>query len=277
MTIEAKVVADSISPAGKRITSLQVKFPRFILPEFNTHRAFSRSFSSSRAIPIERLIQDVLDDPAMPVYWGKNKPGMQATEELEGLELTVAQGTWLSLLDEVVEAVRRVHRAGLHKQTANRLLEPFAHANGIVTSTEWDNFFHLRDHPDAQPEIRALAVAMKEAMADSRPEFIDYYQWHLPYVRTEEKETYGSKLCLQISTARCARVSYNKHDGTAPDVEEDLHLYERLVGSEPLHASPAEHQAQPYHLGPYRGQNTANFVGWVQYRKIVEKEVYSGS
>jgi len=250
MTIEAKVVADSISPAGKRITSLQVKFPRFILPEFNTHRAFSRSFSSSRAIPIERLIQDVLDDPAMPVYWGKNKPGMQAAEELTDEELAQVKYLWCVAKDEAINIVEMLSQHRLHKQTANRLLEPFAHANGIVTSTEWENFFHLRDHPDAQPEIRALAVAMKEAMANSKPSFIDYYQWHLPYVREEEKEKYGDKLCLQISTARCARVSYNKHDGSSPNVEEDLHLYERLVGSEPLHASPAEHQAKPYHLVP---------------------------
>jgi hypothetical protein len=70
VSITAKVIADSIADGCPRLITLQLRYPRFIHSEFMTHRAFSRNASSSRAIPVERLIQDVIDDPAMPVYWG---------------------------------------------------------------------------------------------------------------------------------------------------------------------------------------------------------------
>ena len=92
MTTFAKIIADSISETGERLTTVQVKFHRYILSEVNTHRVFSRNYSSSRAIPISKLIEQVRKDPAMPVYWGKNKAGMQAEQKLSGddLELTKA-------------------------------------------------------------------------------------------------------------------------------------------------------------------------------------------
>lgn len=282
--IEAKIIADSISNVGKRITTMQVKFHRFILPEFNTHRVFSRNFSSSRAIPTKKLLEQVREDPAMPVHWGKNQPGMQAAEELTGDTLMRAKARWILAAESAANHAEVMSEIGAHKQIVNRIIEPFIWANGIVTSTEWDNWFELRAHEDAQPEIHELALRMQEAMAASTPNKLEIDEWHLPYVTVDEIGIHGIELSRKISAARCCRVSYLKHDGTAPNVEEDLALFDRLAGAVPLHASPLEHQATPdmivagdiHQMAHWREKHMhGNLNGWIQFRKIWEHEIYT--
>jgi thymidylate synthase ThyX len=290
MTIEAKVIEDSISDEGKRICTLQVKFHRFILPEFNTHRVFSRNFSSSRAIPTKTLLKQVAEEPAMPVHWGKNQPGMQAAEELDPLTKRSARASWIEAAKDAALRASVMSAMGCHKQIVNRVIEPYLWAHGVVTSTEWDNWFSLRAHEDAQPEIHELALRMREAMDTSIPQPLKYNEWHLPYVTEEERNDPFFKLpknaglLQKISAARCCRVSYLKHDGTRPNISDDLNLFERLAGAVPLHASPLEHQATPdeYHytnggytkLGCVHPHLHGNFSGWVQYRKLWEREIY---
>lgn len=291
MTIRAEVVADSVSPRGVRLTTLQLRYPRFIHAEFMTHRVFSRCASSSRAIPVERLIADVLADPVYPSYWGANQRGMQAAVENTNRVATYGwgggtgwsrEGAWRLARENAVSAARAFAEAGYHKQVVNRLLEPFSHINVVVTATEWSNFFALRCHPAAQPEMRVLAEAMRTAMAKSDPVSLAPGQWHLPYV----PDAHGCEVCivgydpLKVSVARVARVSYKTHDGREPDFEEDLRLYARLVGSVPLHASPTEHQATPDEwrgwsgaYGSYeRPELHGNLRGWVQFRKTLAGE-----
>ena len=262
MTITAKVIADSIADGCPRLTTLQLRFPRFILPEFLTHRVFSRNASSSRAIPVERMIKDVIGDPAMPIHWGANKPGMQAGEELES-----GSHEWLVARGSAVYQAKIMARFGYHKQLVNRLLEPFTHANVLVTATDWDNFFALRDHPDAQPEIQALARAMKFAMNASEPHDVSLNAgWHTPYVDI------GANIlsiddCLRISAARCASVSYKTVDGKPMTVDKALKIYDKLAGSEPKHLSPFEHIARP---APEGGNGCGNFDRWRQWRADLE-------
>ena len=278
--IEAKVIEDSISESGKRITTMQIKFHRFILAEFNTHRVFSRNFSSSRAIPTKKLLEQVRTQPAMPVHWGKNQAGMQANEELTGLAKEAAIASWIASADEAATRAQILSDLGVHKQIVNRIIEPYLYVEGVVTSTEWKNFFELRDHEDAQPEIHELARQMKLAMYASEPKMLKHGEWHLPYVSQEERndpfytEIEANRNMLQkISAARCCRVSYLKMDGTSPGRDEDLELFMRLAGAEPLHASPLEHQAtpDPHNQMPAR---YGNFDGWIQHRKIWEKSLY---
>lgn len=283
MTIAAKVIEDSVSEHGVRITTLQLFYPRFIHSEFMTHRVFSRNASSSRAIPVAKMIETVRTNPAMPIHWGANQPGMQAKAELSGDELNGVQNAWMQAARCAANIAEDMERVGLHKQVANRILEPFQHIQVVVTATEWKNFFELRDHPDAQPEIRDLAIQMKSAMDVSEPKALVEDQWHLPYVLEEERaDSYWTKsgnkfgLC-KVSAARCARVSYLLHDGAIPDISKDMALYERLVGSTPIHASPIEHQATPGFResdGSWFNKRThGNFVGWVQFRKLFEMDV----
>lgn len=267
--ITAKVVEDSMNQAGIRLSTLQLRYPRFVHAEFMTHRVFSRNASSSRAIPVSKMLEQVWNDPAAPIHWGANQPGMQANAELTGWRRKVAQGIWRWSGRLMCGFVWTGMKIGMHKQTANRLLEPWQFIHVIVTATEWANFFALRDHRDAQPEIRALAIVMREALRASSPRLLAMGEWHLPYVTAAERRDFQPDLLVKLSAARCARVSYLTHDGQAPSLNKDLDLYDRLVGSVPLHASPIEHQATPLHFAEWSG----NFRGWAQYRKRVERDL----
>lgn len=267
MTITATVIADSIADGCPRLTTLQLRYPRFIHSEVMTHRQFSRNASSSRAIPVERLIQDVLDDPAMPIYWGSNKHGMQAGDELESGEYL-----WRHAIVGAVFHARKLAAAGYHKQIVNRILEPFAHINVLVTATAdaYAHLFALRDHPDAQPEIAALARAMRAAMEDSVPDHLAPGEWHLPYSYAQDGIDCDEDidLLMKISAARCASVSYKTVDGKPMTIDKALKIYDKLAGSNPIHASPFEHIARP---DPSGGKGCRNFTNWHQWRADIER------
>lgn len=269
--ITANIVADSISHVGKRITTLELVYPRFIHAEVMTHRAFSRNASSSRAIPVERSVSMALEEMVYPARWGLNQRGMQASEaNLDGLNEELAEELWAGAASHCASVAKRLGDMGVHKQWANRMLEWFSNIRVLVTATEWDNFFELRDHPDAQDEMQMLAQAIRAAMDGNEPRHTDL---HLPYVTQDEldsvKLTYD--MCFKVSAARCCRVSYLKHNGDHPTIEEDLALFDRLAGSRPIHASPLEHQAMATNstLGVSR-----NFRGWKQFREYFEEGVY---
>lgn len=273
--ITVKMIAYSTHPskAGCPLITLQLRYPRFIHAEFMTHRVFSRNASSSRAIPVAKMLEQVRDNPAMPVHWGKNQPGMQAHAELEGEAFYNTRSAWRQAAAAAADLAAKMDACGAHKQIANRILEPFQFIGVIVTATEWMNFFELRDHPDAQPEIRELARVMKAVIQQSRPTPLGYGDWHLPYVSESEYRKVGTTVARKLSAARCARVSYLTHDGQTPSVEKDLALFERLVGSEPLHASPIEHQGTPLDPNDLYGRASlcGNFRQWVQFRQVFQQ------
>lgn len=263
--ITADIITDSISEAGKRITTLNLYYPRFIHAEFMTHRMFSRNASSSRAIPTEKLIQDIIDNPVEPVYWGKNMKGMQAQEELCTDDILEAKYWWNEGREWAIDTARRLNDLGAHKQIVNRILESYSHIRVCVTATEWDNFFKLRLHPAAQPEMQALAKAMHRVMDGHPPTLLTPGQWHLPYVSDEEQAGYGIAISKMLSVARCARVSYRLHDGSFTNTQADEELYKRLLAEQ--HMSPFEHQAMSYQ---HEGWPSANFRGWKQLRELIE-------
>lgn len=267
MTYNAKILADSVSPAGVRLTTMQVTFPRFILPEWNTHRVFSRNSASSRAIPVEKMIQRVKENPYIPEYWGANQPGMQAHQEIPETRKTFAYIEWVRALGEAIRSAEYLAKTGVHKQLANRLLEPFAWHTVIVSATEWGNFFGLRCHPDAQPEIRKIAEMMRDEMELSTPQLIQEGEWHLPLTPdlAELTHKYDFDQIKRISAGRCARVSFLTHDGKR-DPEKDVELCEKLIESG--HMSPLEHVATPL---PNR-MMLGNFRGWEQFRKEIPGE-----
>lgn len=265
---KAKIIADSVSPLQKRITTMEITYQRFVHSEFMTHRDFSRNAASSRAIPITKMLSKVKEDPAMPVWWGKNQSGMQAEVELDESEKAQAMAQWLRARDAAVEQAENLLALGLHKQLVNRVLEPFMEITVIVTATEWNNFFSLRCHPAAQPEIRNIAEMMREEYLKSEPRFTRFDEWHLPYLQEDER-TLDIEKQKMLSAARCARVSYLTHDGTR-DHDKDYELHDRLSSSG--HWSPFEHVAKPSYNNGYR---SGNFVGWCQYRKEFRNEYVS--
>lgn len=275
----AKVVADSVSPAGDRLTTFEVTMHRWELPSLNTHRVLSRNSASSRAIPVAKQLARVIEDPAMPIEWGSNQPGMQAGEALSEADAAAAGWDWLEARDHMVRIARRLADRGVHKQITNRLLEPFMWHTVIVSGTDWTGFWEQRCSPLAQPEIRAAAEAMWAAYEVSEPverpwevwsgRFTEHrgspVSWHLPYVTDRERADLGISSLLKLSTARCARVSYLTHDGVR-DLDADYTLFDRLVTARPGHWSPLEHCARPDDTGRAPG----NFTGWAQLRHMVE-------
>ena len=292
MAYEAKILLDSINPEGNRLTTMVVTYPRFVHSELLTHRMLSRNSSSSRAIPISKMIEQVESDPVLPVWWGKNQSGMQAKEELEEPDLGIVKRDWLRGRDIAVGVVEELSRRGLHKQIANRLLEPWMWITVIVSATEWENFFNLRCHPDAQPEIQKIAYMMRNLYNANEPTLRQVGEWHLPLVdgydlttvgspessspaiKKNETEWYVNDSLTKISVGRCARVSYLTHEGVR-DPQADIDLCDRLQASG--HMSPFEHVANvaDKDISP---QYYGNFKGWVQYRKTLSGEnIFKGA
>jgi hypothetical protein len=280
--ITAKVVADSLAANnGVRLVTLELEYPRMIHSEMMTHRQFSRNASSTRAIPINKAVEIALFNKVYPTFWYKNQAGMKAKKE-EIDQPIVAEVVWNHMILTCTEGAMKLANLGLHKQWAGRCLEWFSHIKVLVTSTEWDNFFTLRDHPDAQPEIQGLARAIKQAMAESTPITLKEGEWHLPYIELY-RDTYGNLHYLSngelisledakaISASCCAQVSYRKLDNSKDKAKE---IFNKLISMKPAHASPVEHQATPIvnldqvtAINPHTYERWCNnFKGWQQFR-----------
>jgi len=301
--ITARILADSVSPDGQRMTTFEIEYPRFILAELNTHRMLSKNSASSRAIPVKAMHQHMAENPAQPVHWGKNQPGMQAKEELTTNDLADAKFMWQRAQQDAMHwAQQMAERVGLHKQVANRITEPWMIMKTVISGTEWANFWWLRAHADAQPEIHELAVKMFAVYNASTPQLLQPGEWHLPYVKSHRLSS-GELIYLDatdtpitteqarvISASCCAQVSYRKSDDSYAKAEK---IFRQLIESQPCHASPVEHQAtpmepwayetvqdDPQHLREYGYTHmtmdgelwSGNLRGWIQHRKLIAGE-----
>lgn len=270
LTIEAKIILDSISPAGARLTTLELTYPRFIHSEVLTHRDRARNSASSRAIPWPKMVARIEHDPVIPLVFGAEQQGMQTGDEVD--DRLKAERIWLQAKQAAVYYARRLAEVGVHKSICNRITEPWMHITTIMTATEWANFFRQRCHPDAEIHFQKLACAIRDAMAVSVPVEVHTDCWHTPYIQPDETWI-DEETRLRVSVARCARVSYLTHDGQR-SIDKDLELHDRLCnGSGFGHWSPFEHVAQAHdsrdHLsGPFRG--------WRQYRKLFPLENKEG-
>lgn len=284
-TISAKTILRSRNDRrpDKVLSTLLLRYPRFIHSELMSHRSFSRNSASSRAIPTQKLIEDVRNNPAIPLHWGRNQPGMQANEELTGNDLLVAQSIWRESLLDALDKAERFKQTGIHKQVVNRILEPYAHITVLVSSTEWNNFLEHRDHEDAEPHIRLLAQEVRKCLEDDDIQTLKTGEWHLPFIteadfeiayKNEDNYPYTAiTRLLKLSAARCASTSYKTVDGFDMTFERAEKIYDRLVGSRPFHASPFEHVAfaDGFYGGWYRPHLQGNFEGFCQYRKMIEE------
>ena len=302
MTNQATVIKDSINPKGIRIRTVEVEYPRMVHSELMTHRVFSRNAASSRAIPVSKMIELVESNPAMPSHWGKNQPGMQADYELDELGKAQAKSLWLEASRQAVSIAKVMNDSGLHKQVINRILEPYQHIKVVITSTEWENFFWLRKHKDADPTIKELAEKVYKAFEESNPVELQYGEWHLPYVNDIHSMT-GQYFCDQngteinletakmLSASLCAQVSY-RLSNTSTDKAKDI--YAKLIESEPCHSSPVEHSAMCMddtgaldsflsdtsvgvtHIDRKDQWWSGNFRGWVQNRQTIPNNAKYG-
>lgn len=281
---KAEIIADSINPKDCRLTTFVTTFPRAILAELNTHRVFSRNSASSRAIPFAKMLEMVKTNPFIPIRFQKDHKGMQGTEYFEGAEHDKCVEDWLSARDRAVEAATSF-RFPVTKQLRNRLLEPYMWHTAIISSTDYENFFALRAHPDAEIHIQDLAQKMLTAYNESNPVSLNPGDWHIPFgdrfdierifeSQQWKDETKGKVISskkesdmiindfkVKIATARSARISYNNFEGK-DDYSADINMCKKLFGSAPRHLSPAEHVAECQNDDKFIG----NFRGFKQYR-----------
>lgn len=268
MTYKAVILADSVNGLGDRLTTFEICFPRFVLPEYATHRAQSKNGASSRAIPVNKIIQYVIDDPVVPLRWGKNQKGMVADRDLSDSEVLAADYIWLQLRDENIAGVQALLDLGVHKTLPNRLLENWSWMTMIVSATEWGNFFALRSAPDVEDHLRHLVLMMVDAYYfQSTPILKKLGEWHLPLIDEGDpiRDEYDGVTLAKISAARCAAVTHlRQHDVRA--VEEWLGVCEdKLIL--PGHWSPLEHPAMAHYA------HNGNYLGWKQLRKHFPNEV----
>jgi thymidylate synthase ThyX len=296
--ISAKIILDSVSAlTGDRLTTFELVYHRNIHSELKTHRMLSGNSSSTRAIPSAKMKEQCT---AMPIYYGKNKSGMQATEELEFHKkfacMELIEQHRLNTLN-VTDALAEL---GLHKQHVGRYNEPFQFMKTVVSATEFDNFFWLRNHEAADPLIHELAKVMQQCYEESSPVTLKSGEWHLPYVDMLSDRNYYIELdsndyiklslddAIKVSAARCAAVSFRNTDY---GVEKSKEVYQRLVGDDRKHASALEHPAKvmsrcqdPFntdgwdngvsHVDKHGNLWSGNFQGFVQLRKTIPDECY---
>jgi thymidylate synthase ThyX len=275
MTIKVTLDEYSLSNAsGDELLTYVVQYPRFIHPEVLRHRQLSHSVASSRAIPVMRNIRNVLSDPATPVEWGSNKPGMQAGPNLSAIPEFITRVAWHTARYAAVSAAYVAARAGAHKQIANRIIEPWTHTVEVISGTDWESFFSLRISEFADPTIRELALEMRRARNRKTPRILNPGEWHLPLITDAERRSYSTEILRDVSAGRCARASYLNHDRSNPSVAEDLNLAARLRKDH--HWSPFEQQATPDACNGFGNtygtpQLHGNFTGFNQNRKIWEE------
>lgn len=301
---QAKIIAHSVSRVtGKEIVTWELVYPRFIHSELMTHRMLSKNAASSRAIPVQKVIDLVRESPALPIHWGKNEPGMQANEELPLIERRNSQIIWRNSARSAVEYAEVMRQEGAHKQIVNRILEPFQWMKTVVTGTEWDNFYWLRHHEDAQPEFKYLTGMMLDALSVSSPVVLSPGEWHVPYFGegywNDRNTDYSLQNALNISMSCCGQVSYRTLDDTLEKAEKVVsRLNLEGANNAPVHASPSEHQATPMQAGgefwdesgDYKlntefpetweegitayhkelGFMSGNLSGWIQNRQLIK-------
>ena len=252
--ITAKIVCDSISEQGVRLTTFEIEYPRIVMSEFNTMRAISKNSSSSRAIPVAKMLEHTKNINLKPVYFGSKKSGMQAGDELVGEDLQYAKSAWESALHSMVHSAKILDGCGVAKEVCNRLVEPFQLVKVVCTATDWGNFFNLRLHPDADPNICMLAYKMYQAMQESKPFKLKAGEWHLPYVTAgwngkgemryfdEDFNSVELEQAIKLSAASCASVSYRTEGMTLEKADK---IFDMLIKAEVVHSSPLEHCATP--------------------------------
>lgn len=273
---KVKILADSVNDSGNRLTTFELVYPEFIHNELLTHRMLSRNAMSSRAIPVEKLLKLVEDDPVVPIEFGRNQKGMQAGKPFDDLDLEICTSIWMDACKDAIRHARRLSERGVHKQIVNRILGPYKWINVIASATDWWHFFNLRAHPMAEPHMIKLANTMLALYEVSQPALVLPGRWHLPLIHEQDLIEVRSvwnnqhdidRELAEISAGRCARVSYLTHHGTR-DLKEDVSLCRRLTTETPIHASPLEHPARAY-LSPHK---FGNYTGWEQLRKFYPSE-----
>lgn len=210
------------------------------------------------------MLEAVEADPHVFESYGAANTGMQAQELMTDDTLAEFKRDW-AMLSRISTTFARDWSKRAAKQMVNRTLEPFMHVTAVISGTEWRNFFRLRAHRDAQPEFQVLAYNMLHHYLQSQPNSVARGKWHTPLLSYTENSEWDTQTRIITSVARCARISYAKHE-VVKSIDDDIELFKKLEQSG--HMSPFEHAA----MACERAEAHGNFLGWVQWRKFLTNE-----
>jgi len=262
------ILATERFDGAARLVTFCVTFPRFILAEVNTHTILSKNSASSRAIPTEKVMDDVETHPFVPEF-NRRVTGMGIGEALPLEEQLEAEWEWLVARDSALDQAHLLNGMNVDKSRVNRLLEPFMWHTAIISGTNWRNFFGLRC-PDGEPtaefpaqiEFQKLSSMMRDAYINAPVTTLQAGQWHTPYAMALDVDDRDRAM---ISAGICGRVSYNRHD-QAESTADSIKRAEMFIQNG--HWSPLQHQGRvtktPYQSG--------NFYGYEQFRKMIPGE-----
>ena len=294
----AEIIQYSKNEEGKEIITYSLKYGLIVHAEMLRHRLLTNNVKSNRAVSMKQIRNEVLKDPYVPVKFGKQQKGMVASSEADFKNAGVCRWLWKSARYPAVFIHWTLEKLGLHKEITNRVLNPWQWVRETLTATEFDNFYHLRLHKDAQTDIQVIAKAMLEAK-NEYPEsdivILKEGEYHVPYVKRSRNTPDGKLVYLdndmsiltpqeaiEASCARCARSSYDNHDGTKALYHKthngkgrsDKEIYQDLVNSNPVHGSCAEHQATPMKIPYNEHWFTDGSIGWKDGVTHVDKNGY---
>jgi len=218
--ISAEIVVHSKNPEGDKLITFLVTFPRIILAEVNTHRMFSRNTSSSRAIPFDKMVESVKENPFVPIAWQKPHKGMQGHEYVtDPNEISLLRAIWLKSRNNTIESAKKLHEplgnlptgntsVGVTKQLCNRLLEPFMWTTMLITTGKegLENFFELRrpqyQFSDTDPVFKSKKDYCKYHKVEDMG---DFYTW----------ATFN-KSQAEIHIQALAEAMYDAYNGSEP-------------------------------------------------------------
>ena len=279
--IEAKIIEHS-EFNGQELITIQTKAPKFLDAEIEKHRMISSNSSSDRAIPVNKMVEA---EYFLPDDIRTNQKGMQGEGQVSEEFKQNFKTDLLFLRDDICNLMKKWSEDyNIHKQHVNRYILPFSYQTKVMTCNkdQWDYFLSLRLHKAADPAIYKLAQAINAAIILSTPMSLKLGEWHLPYIKDLERNEHPNEDLCMMSSARCARTSYNNHDGSKPDKEKDFELFKFLINEDLPHATPTEHQATPMskhcnvetdgvsHIDAYDKLWSGNFHSFIQFRKILE-------
>ena len=170
--IKVEIVADSANSFGDRLTSLVLTYPRIIHSEMMTHRMFSRNASSSRAVPVDKMIKAVRENTFCPFEFQKSHKGMQGSEYFTGADRQECINLWLESAELALQQAEKMKAKCISKQIINRILEPYQYYTVLITGSKegWQNFFNLRC-----PSYKL--IGLDEENVKSRKEWLEKIQF----------------------------------------------------------------------------------------------------
>lgn len=267
--IKSQIVLDSINPAGNRLTTWLLTYPRFIHAELMTHRVASRNSASSRAIPADKVIESVRENPACFEQVGRKNKGMQAQEVCTPEEYQQFHNAWFTLGAQALKFVEQ-WAPTIAKQVVNRAVEPWMHMTVLFTMCNHSNFFGRRAHPAADPNFQVLAYGMLDKYLKSGPTCRAWGAWHLPGIDEKSADGFTTTEKLKIATALACRASYSAFDDGI-SLDDAIRIHDK--GVKDRHWSPFEHSALAAPKHPLSNfDEDGRCSGWMQYRKYFIQE-----